>query len=135
MLSMQEKSLELLINLINSYPKNFHFYLDNWTVGYEELWITIVDIYKQKVHVSEQRYNLFCKTEPIFDKVLTIDASSTRFHSCQWDAGCFKHEANTVAIHPTPNRNTQPYEYVKGKSRKLLATDLPFDYKPFQRMV
>jgi hypothetical protein len=99
------------------------------------MWIAISEEFRKKVHVSQQRYNMFCSTEPEFAACLTTDASSTRFHSCRWDEGCCKHEHSMISVHPTPNRNTQPYEYIKSKQKKLLATDLPYNCKPYLQMV
>lgn len=107
-------------------------YLDCWTVGYEEIWISITENFGQKVHVSEQRYNMFFHMNPLFDDVLTTNPK-TRFHSCHWDQDCYVHEDHTVSIHPTPNKNTRPIP--QTHSRQLLMTDLPWDCEPLEQMV
>lgn len=110
-------------------------YLDTWTVGYEEMWITIKENFDSKVHVSHQRYNMYVNLEERYKEVLTTDPTSTRFHSCRWDEGCFKHEAHMVSIHPVPNRNIKAFEFKPSKQSRLLQSDLPRHCKPYQQMV
>ncbi|KAG2208318.1 hypothetical protein INT47_006174, partial [Mucor saturninus] len=126
------QSINILVNLIKSYPVTHHMYLDCWTVGYEEMWISITENFGQKIHVSQQRYNMFCHANSLFDDILTTDPK-TRFHSCHWDQECYIHEEYTISIHPTPNKNTKAFPH--SPFRRLLNSDLPWDCEPLQRMI
>jgi hypothetical protein len=49
----------VLVDDIKKYPVDAHIYLDTWCAGYEEAWFTIKEEFGCKIHVSEQRYNLY----------------------------------------------------------------------------
>jgi hypothetical protein len=99
------------------------------------MWAAIADTFNQKVHVSQQRYAMFCAADPSYTEYLTPDPNKTRFHSCDWDADCAVHEPNMISIHPQPATHNRPTEYVVSKHAKLLQTDLPYTCKPFKQMV
>lgn len=110
-------------------------YLDTWTPGYEEMWFAIKEEFNSKIHVSEQRYNMYLSLDEKYEDVLTTDATSTRFHSCRWGEKCHKHDPQMVSIHPVPNRNNKAFQYKPTKYFKLLQSDLPRHCKPYQQMV
>jgi hypothetical protein len=99
------------------------------------MWAAVADTFNQKVHVSQQRYDMFCAADPSYTEYLTLSPEGTRFHSCDWDANCAIHESNMISIHPQPTVNNCATEYVLSKHAKPLQTDLPSTCKPFMRMV
>lgn len=133
MFLLQRKSSELLIKKIKSLDNYHHIYIDCWQLGYEELWREIVVHFNKKVHVSEERYNLYCTGDPSFADVLTTDASSTRFHSCNWESECSLHGKYTMAFHPIPTINNEVTPLLDNT--KLLRSDLPYRAELKQHLV
>lgn len=131
----KEKSIKVLVDLVKGYPEKYHMYLDTWTPGYEEMWFAIKEEFNSKIHVSEQRYNMYLSLDEKYEDVLTTDATSTRFHSCRWGEKCHKHDPQMVSIHPVPNRNNKAFQYKPTKYFKLLQSDLPRHCKPHQQMI
>lgn len=132
----KQRSCKLLIDLIQKYGSHHHFYIDCWAFGYEECWAQVHDTFQQKVHVSKLRYDTYVDADPIYKEYLTTDSSNTRFHSCDWDLGCKKHEHGLVVIHFKPNMDDQPRLYIHSeKSNHLLETDLKIDCKPQSRHI
>ena len=99
------------------------------------MWLAIKEKFNAKVHVSQQRYNMYMALDPNHSELLTTDRSSTRFHSCRVEEGCYKHESKMVTIHPVPNRSQECYQFTPSRQEKLLESDLPKDFKPYQQMV
>lgn len=84
-----------LIRAMAAYPPLTSFYINAWCLGYEDIWLAVARCFNVKVHVDDYRKamfqsllnsdysfgNAFCGT--IGCNVLTTDAGSTRFHSCE----------------------------------------------------
>ncbi|KAI8976176.1 beta-lactamase-like protein [Pilobolus umbonatus] len=126
----KDVSLQLLADFIDSYPSYYIMYIDSWTFGFEEIWFIIVQRYKQQIHVSLDRYSLYCSIDPLFKTILTTDSTKTRFHSCQWKEPCSVCTSLMISIHPVPITSKQIKHYYPSKS-SLLQSDLPRGCKPF----
>ncbi|KAI7885154.1 hypothetical protein K492DRAFT_204215 [Lichtheimia hyalospora FSU 10163] len=122
----KDKAMELLIDIVRSSPKDQHFYLDFWMYGHEELWFTIVHTFGTKIHVSPERYELYCSIQSSYSDLLTLD-TSVRFHSCRWQSPCCQQSDKTTCIFPKPVTDPTMRLYAKGEY--LLRTDLPRNIK------
>ncbi|KAI9270758.1 beta-lactamase-like protein [Phascolomyces articulosus] len=130
----KKQSVLLLCDLIDSFPGNHHFYLDFWMYGYEQAWWHIAQKYSTKIHVSKERYQLYCQLdENTFKYILTTDATATRFHSCKWENSCRQHEGVTISIQAVPiiGNNARSWSADDYK----LRSDLPKHTKVHQQMI
>lgn len=112
-----------------------HIYLDFWQLGYEEAWKAVYDAFKTKIHVAEEKYNLYCAADPSFADILTTDPSCTRFHSCRWNTTCSIHGKYTITIHPVPTINQEMTVYNPKIHKKLLQSDLDNGIELKQQLV
>ncbi|KAG2217304.1 hypothetical protein INT45_013000 [Circinella minor] len=132
----KNQSVQLLCELIDSFPGNYHFYLDFWMYGYEQAWWHIAQKYSTQIHVSKERYQLYCHLNPdMFQSILTIDESSTRFHSCQWEKNsfCIQHENYTISVQGAPIVGNSIRPFTKNDYK--LRSDLPKHAKVHQEMI
>ncbi|CDH50909.1 protein artemis [Lichtheimia corymbifera JMRC:FSU:9682] len=118
----KDKAIELLIDLVQKSPKDQQFYFDFWMYGHEELWFAIAHTFDSKIHVSPERYHLYCSAHSSYNEVLTLD-SNVRFHSCRWQSPCCQLSNKTICIYPKPT--TDPGMRLYENEEYLLRTDLP----------
>ncbi|KAI9491333.1 beta-lactamase-like protein [Zychaea mexicana] len=121
----KKQSISLLFELIDSYPGNHHFFLDFWMYGYEEAWWKIASRYNTKIHVSEDRYQLYLALDKhLFTNILTTDETTTRFHSCHWKkSSCATHGADTINVQGQPIVGCRARPF--GPDDYKMRTDLP----------
>ncbi|KAI8388566.1 beta-lactamase-like protein [Radiomyces spectabilis] len=119
----KDASVQLLLQTIKQYHCTFHIYLDCWTFGYEEIWFAIAQVFNTKIHVSRQFYDMYCRADSTFDRILTTDPQ-TRFHSCNWASTCSMHSAKTLAIHPVPLSCDYTIDMSTPEAPSLLASKL-----------
>ena len=104
--------------------------------GYEQAWWHIAQKYSTQIHVSEERYQLYCHLNPeMFKYILTTDESSTRFHSCQWkkESSCFQHENHIITVQGIPIVGNAVCPWTADDY--ILRSDLPKHAKVHQAMV
>ncbi len=82
------------------FPKTTHFFLNTWTLGYEDILTAVACAFGSKVfkslylwlklmyvqiHADRYKHSLFTKfdQEPLLRSISTRDSSITRFHACE----------------------------------------------------
>ena len=104
--------------------------------GYEQAWWHIAQKYSTQIHVSKERYQLYCHLNPgMFQSILTTDESSTRFHSCSWkkNSSCIQHGDYTISVQGVPIVGNCIRPFTKNDYK--LRSDLPKHAKVHQEMV
>ncbi|OJT12075.1 Protein artemis [Trametes pubescens] len=74
-----------LTDLVAIYPETTRFFINAWTLGYEEIYKAVARTFGAQIHVDRYKHGLYSHTtgDPFLTSIITKDGSSTRFHACE----------------------------------------------------
>ncbi|EIW59274.1 uncharacterized protein TRAVEDRAFT_36726 [Trametes versicolor FP-101664 SS1] len=74
-----------LTELMALYPETTRFFINAWTLGYEDIYKAVARAFGAQIHVDRYKHGLYSHTtgDPFLTSIITKDGSSTRFHACE----------------------------------------------------
>ncbi|EIW74524.1 hypothetical protein CONPUDRAFT_169911 [Coniophora puteana RWD-64-598 SS2] len=86
----KERAVADLVSLITLFPAETHFFINSWTLGYEDILKGISRAFRCQIHVDRYKYELYAhlSADPFLARILTRDEKSTCFHACERFARC-----------------------------------------------
>ncbi|KAK7041798.1 hypothetical protein VNI00_009087 [Paramarasmius palmivorus] len=81
----KESATSGLIALMKLYPPTTLFFVNTWTIGYEDILKSIARAFGCKIHFDRYKYKTVThlRHEPLLKALGTMDPESTRFHACE----------------------------------------------------
>lgn len=95
-----------LLRQVSKYPSGTVFYVDAWTLGYEEVWQSLSTFLGSQIHVDDYRHSLYTSLlyskEPRAPEAFKLigaqcgnhfrkgclTTESSQIHSCEKGTGC-----------------------------------------------
>jgi len=120
------EGLAELLAKVGQYPKDTVFYIDAWTFGYEDVWVTLSKTLNSRVHLCDYRYRVYSSMKNVpecfsphsasllgfqlgngsHEGCLTRDSSGVRLHSCEVGSHCeILKDPNVIRITPIVTRH------------------------------
>ncbi|TFK65604.1 hypothetical protein BDN72DRAFT_845347 [Pluteus cervinus] len=73
-----------LVELMQLFPDNTHFFINSWTWGYEDILKAVATAFQAHIHVDRYKHGIYNHISDTFlHRIATLDASATRFHACE----------------------------------------------------
>ncbi|KAH6915130.1 beta-lactamase-like protein [Coprinopsis sp. MPI-PUGE-AT-0042] len=85
----KESATAGLVTLMRRFPSDVYFFLNVWTMGYEDILKAISAGFQAKIHVDRYKHSLYHHiSDPWLRSITTQDPSATRFHACERFSRC-----------------------------------------------
>ncbi|KAF9222779.1 hypothetical protein BS17DRAFT_159628 [Gyrodon lividus] len=80
----KDHAVQGLVELIALFPSSTYFFINSWTLGYEDVLKGVARAFHCKIHLDRYKHTIYTHvSDPLLRAIGTRDASATRFHACE----------------------------------------------------